>query len=199
MIDGTVGDPYDALIRAKETDIHLVMINGVPRYGTPALMTPLVPEDQTVSVGGQSRKLYLKQETADPDRGVVPLRAAASSCATRFSTSPSLRNRQRSRSPQPRRELALDAPARPIWSLALDEIQDRGEDLRPRLPFNGPRDFTGPKRAAAAAAAAPPLSTILKPIHLDPLTVADDENFLDAIEQQPNVPAPIKGGLRDLY
>jgi hypothetical protein len=39
----------------------------------------------------------------------------------------------------------------------------------------------------------------LKPIRLDPLTVADDEDFLDAIEQQPNVPVPIKSGLRALY
>jgi len=39
----------------------------------------------------------------------------------------------------------------------------------------------------------------LKPIELDPLTVADDDKFLDQIEQQPNVPAPIKNGLRALY
>ena len=102
--------------------------------------------------------------------------------------------------PAAAKKLALDATAHPVWSLALDEIQDRGEDLRPRLPFNGPRDFTGPKRAAVkVAAAAPPLSAILKPIQLDALTVADDENFLDAIEHQPNVPAAVKGGLRALY
>jgi hypothetical protein len=50
-----------------------------------------------------------------------------------------------------------------------------------------------------ALGAAPKLSTILKPIELDPLTVADDDKFLDQIEQQPNVPAPIKNGLRALY
>ena len=54
--------------------------------------------------------------------------------------------------------------------------------------LNGPRDFTGPVVAARglALAAAPKLSTILKPIELDPLTVADDDKFLDQIEQQPN-------------
>src|SRR5262249_17801950 len=97
------------------------------------------------------------------------------------------------------RKLALDAPTAPVWSLALDEIQDRGEDLRPRLPFNGPRDLTGPKRAAAKAAAAARLSTALRPITLDALSVADDEDFLDQIEAQPNVPAPVKKGLRNLY
>jgi hypothetical protein len=33
VVGGTVADPYDALIRAKETDIRLVMINGIARYG----------------------------------------------------------------------------------------------------------------------------------------------------------------------
>jgi hypothetical protein len=95
----------------------------------------------------------------------------------------------------PAKKRVLDAAPMLVWTLALDEIQDRGEDLRPRLPFAGPRDFTGPRRLPVAAAATLPLSTILKPIDLDPLTVADDENFLDAIEHQPNVPSPIKGGL----
>ena len=66
--------------------------------------------------------------------------------------------------------------------------------------WGGPADFTGAKRATAKAAlAATLLSAILKPVPLDPLTVADGEDFLDAIEQQPNVPAPIKDGLRDIY
>jgi len=43
------------------------------------------------------------------------------------------------------------------------------------------------------------LSSILKSIELDPLTVADDATFLERIAQQPNVPAPIKNGLHDLY
>ena len=46
-------------------------------------------------------------------------------------------------SPRPRRGASSTRPARPVWSLVLDEIQDRGVDLRPRLPFRGPRDFTG--------------------------------------------------------
>ena len=48
-------------------------------------------------------------------------------------------------------------------------------------------------------AAAAPLSTILEPITLDPLTVADDPNFLTMIANQPNVPDPIRTGLAQLY
>ena len=44
-----------------------------------------------------------------------------------------------------------------------------------------------------------PLSKILGPIVLDPLTVADDEAFLTLVEKQPNVPEDIRRGLRQLY
>jgi hypothetical protein len=176
------------------------MINGVARYGLPALMGPLAPENQAVSVGGQSRRLFLKQETVDPDVAVVSLLTATTRLRDALLNIAKLAKEAEKPKPAAAKPRALDAPARPVWSLALDEIQDRGEDLRPRLPFLGPRDFTGAKRAAAnAGLAAPLLSAILKPIRLDPLTVADDEDFLDAIEQQPNVPAPIKNGLRALY
>jgi len=41
VIGGKSGDPYAALLQAKETAIRLVMINGVARYGTPSLMGSL--------------------------------------------------------------------------------------------------------------------------------------------------------------
>lgn len=200
VIDSTAGDPYDALVRAKETDIRLVMINGIARYGIPALMAPLAPENQTVRVGGEVRRLFLKQATADPDVAAVSLRTATVLLRAALRDIAKLAKEAEKPRPAAAGRRVLDAPARPVWSLVLDEIQDRGVDLRPRLPFCGPRDFTGPTRAVVGVAlAAPPLSTILKPIRLDPLTVADDEDFLGAIEQQPNVPPPIKNGLRALY
>jgi len=42
-------------------------------------------------------------------------------------------------------------------------------------------------------------ATILQPIKLDPLTVADDPNFLSIIAAQPNVPEVIRTGLAKLY
>jgi hypothetical protein len=200
VIDSTTGDPYDALVRAKETDIRLVMINGIARYGIPALMAPLALENQTVRVGGEVRRLFLKQATADPDVAAVSLRTATVRLRAALRDIAKLAKEAEKPRPAAAGRRVLDAPSRPVWSLVLDEIQDRGVDLRPRLPFGGPRDFTGPTRAVVGVAlAAPPLSTILKPIRLDPLTVADDEDFLGAIEQQPNVPPPIKNGLRALY
>jgi 5-methylthioadenosine/S-adenosylhomocysteine deaminase len=200
VIDGQTGDPYEALIRAKETDLRLVMINGIARYGVPALMARLAPEDETVRVGGESRRLFLKQATGDPDVAAVSLRTATARLRSALHDIATLAMKAERPTAAAARRRALDAPSLPVWSLVLDEIEDRGVDLRPRLPFRGPRDFTGPARAAhGAARAAELLSTILKPIRLDPLTVADDADFLRAIEQQPNLPPPIKHGLRGLY
>ena len=41
VVKGTAADPYDQLIRAKEPDISLVLINGIPRFGRKPLMTAL--------------------------------------------------------------------------------------------------------------------------------------------------------------
>ena len=47
--------------------------------------------------------------------------------------------------------------------------------------------------------AAMPLSTLLRPIELDPLTVADDAKFLAKIAEQPNLPEVVRTGLAKLY
>jgi hypothetical protein len=198
VIDGKAGDPYDALIHAKETDIQLVMINGVARYGMPAEMKALTPKTQTVRVGGRTRHLYPEQETADPDVAQVSLRTAIATLREAFRNIKKLA--REAEKPKKAVRRPLDAAAGPIWTLALDEIRDTGVDLRPRLPWSGPRDFTGPKRVSrSATVAATPLSELLEPIKLDPITVADDADFLTQIEAQPNVPEPVKKGLRNLY
>ena len=200
VIDGTAADPYTALLHARETDIRLVMINGVARYGWPEVMTKLAPNDQTISVGGLMRRLFLKQETTDSDVAQMSLSNAAGALRQAFLDIAKLaKETEKPKLAMPARRL-LDAHAAPVWSLALDEICSCGVELAPRLPFGGPRDFTGPVRAPQAIAkASPPLSAILKPVKLDPLTVADDDSFLTAMKNQPNVPGPIKNGLGALY
>jgi hypothetical protein len=197
-IEGYEGDPYEALIRAKETSVKLVMINGVARYGVPDLMEALGSKGETMSVGGGKRQLFLKQATGDPDVANVSLSSARRILRTAFRDLPKLAKYLEKAKPKKAARAALDAPEPVVWSLSLDEIQPTGVDLRPRLPFNGPRDFTGPKRIAPAAASVP-LSTILKPIALDPLTVADDPDFLAKIAIEPNVPDPVRTGLAQLY
>jgi len=200
VITTVATDPYEALIRAKETDIVLVMINGIARYGVPALMQQLATDGETLRVGGQARQLYLKQESADPDVAQVPLGNASSALADALHDIARLAKETEKPVRVRSSQRLLDATEAPVWSLALDEICSCGVELGPRLPFNGPRDFTGPVRAPRAlAASAPLLSTILRPIELDPLTAADDADFLQQLLAQPNVPAALKLGLRDLF
>jgi cytosine/adenosine deaminase-related metal-dependent hydrolase len=200
VIEGTAGDPYDALIHARETDIRLVIINGIARYGDPELMAQFGPKDQDVRVAGKVRWLFLKQETADPDVAQVPLRTATRTLRKALRDIAGLAKELENVKPLIGDRLLLDAAPEPVWSLALDEICACGVEMGPRLPFDGPQDFTGPDRAPRAVTrAAPPLSTILRPLELDPLTVADDKHFLQSIAQQPNLPAEIRNGLADLY
>jgi hypothetical protein len=197
VIDGKSGDPYEAFIKARETSIRLVMINGVARYGMPALMSALGAAGSTWNVGGRTRRIFLDQQTTDPDVATVSLSSARSTLRTALRNMPGLARELEAPRSRAVSRAALDAPEPVVWSLALDEIQDTGVEFRPRLPLNGPRDFTGPEHVATRAAA--PLSTILKPVRLDPLTVADDPNFLSVIANQPNVPKPVRTGLAGLY
>jgi 5-methylthioadenosine/S-adenosylhomocysteine deaminase len=199
VVDGALLDPYDTLIHAKETDLKLVMINGIARYGVSPLMQQLAPSDQTVRVGGETRQLFLKQQSADPDVAQVALSKASSMLADAFQRIAQLAKELEKPKPA-RAQRLLDAQAGPVWSLALDEISSCGVELSPRLPFDGPGDFTGPERAPRViATSAPPLSTILKAIDLDALTVADDGNFLQRIHDQPNLPVGLKANLHTLF
>jgi len=205
VVDGAAGDPHDSLVRARETSVRLVVINGVPRYGTRELMDPLGGGDQTVRVGGETRRLFLRQETVPGEVAGLPLATARSVLSGAFRDIQKLARELESRPdtrPARRGAVPVDAPEPVVWSLALDETRDTGVELRPRLPYSGPRDFTGPEafsRRAARAAASAKLSEILRPIALDPLTVVDDGDFLDQIAGQPNVPEAVRDGLREFY
>jgi 5-methylthioadenosine/S-adenosylhomocysteine deaminase len=165
-------------------------------------MDALVPLDEAISVAGEKRRLFLKQATSDPDVGQVPLDTATETLAEAFRDIVKLvcdLERGTRTGVGRRAGAAVDQPEPLTWSLALDEIQDTGLDLRPRLPFDGPADFTGPRRTALRAAVSEPLSKVLEPVALDPLTVAEDETFLKEIGRQPNLPKAVREGLSRLY
>jgi cytosine/adenosine deaminase-related metal-dependent hydrolase len=197
VVTGRSGEPYEALIRAPETAIRLVMINGVPRYGTPGLVAALGVTGERWRVGGRERALFLEQAGGDPDVGAVSMAAARAALQDALADLPQLARDIEAR-PRTVQRAALDAAEPVVWTLALDEIRDTGVDLRPRLPFDGPADFTGPERGPALAGAAV-LSQILEAVELDPLTVADDPQFLPRIAAQPNVPQAIREGLAAMY
>ena len=199
VVDGSSGDPYEALIRAKETDLRLVMINGIGRYGFPSLMAAVGAAGESVYVGGRRRMLFLAQKTGDPDVAQVSLAQARSALRSAFRKLPKLARELE----RPRRatRAMLDASQPVVWSLALDEIHDTGVVLRPRLPLDGPEDFTGVETfvTPAARGIAAPLSEILQAVELDPLTVADDPRYLASVASQPNVPQAVRDNLASLY
>src|SRR5262249_31839085 len=55
VIDSKNGDPYDALMKSNETSIQLVVINGVPRVATPALMKGFQLKGESVKIGNTQK------------------------------------------------------------------------------------------------------------------------------------------------
>ena len=200
VITGQTGDPYTQLLRATETAIHLVMINGIARYGVPSLMQTLSASGESLRVGGELRTLFLRHDTGDPDVAAVSLRAAQQTLATALQDLPELALALERPPPVRARGVVpvLDRTEPLVWTLALDELQPTGVSLRPRLPFGPTHVRTGPSLAVARASAAP-LSTIVEPLVLDPLTVADDTEFVETLQRERNLPAEIQQGLPALY
>lgn len=64
-------------------------------------------------------------------------------------------------------------------------------------PKNEPDPPLRISRALAATAA--PLSQLLQPLKLDPLTVVDDSEFVSNLKKQPTLPDWAKIGLAKLY
>jgi 5-methylthioadenosine/S-adenosylhomocysteine deaminase len=51
-------EPFHRIVTSTEDDVHLVVVGGVPRYGTPPLMAS-APTPTTLTVGGRSMVLSL--------------------------------------------------------------------------------------------------------------------------------------------
>jgi cytosine/adenosine deaminase-related metal-dependent hydrolase len=194
-VSGTSGDPYAQLVGAKETDVRLVVIGGVPRFGLPSLFTKLgTAQTETVRIGGGVRALNLDQPSGDPVVGGITLAQAGETLKDALHRLPELALKIEHKPPS---AVAAMGGGRLTWSLALDEIEETGMEVRPRLRSARGR-ATGP-RIDRSAVTAVPLSTVLTPLELDPLTVADDDEFLDAVELQRNLPAAVRTGLRGMY
>ena len=186
--------PLSPLFGGDERTVQLVAINGTPRYGTPALMVADGPGIETLAVGGQPRVLYLAQATEDPDVAALSYANAEAKLADALQNIKAMRlEQERGRSP----EALAAAPAVRAGHprLALDEFEHTDFTQRPHLLFDGA--VTGPTDKPESST--PPISSLLGPIQLDPLTVADDAGWLDRLEHEMNLPGYLVPGLRALY
>jgi len=192
--------PVAPLFKGDERTVQLVAINGTPRYGTPALMVTDGPGLETLTVGGQPRVLYLTQATEDPDVAALGYAKARQQLADALANVQAIRLEQEAARPEPAGPEALAAAPRVQAGhprLALDEFEDTDLTQRPHLPLHGKP--TGPLDRAAAAPPGVPLSSLLSPIELDSLTVADDSTWLDRVAAETNLPGYLATALRTLY
>lgn len=188
------GGPVLPLFQGDERTVQLVAIDGTPRYGTPALMATDGPGLEKLTVGDQQRVLYLKQATEDPDVSALGYAQAQAKLKDALANIKDMRLEQEAVH-GPERLAAAPAVAAGHPRLALDEFEQTDFTQRPHLPFRGAP--TGPHDRPDAAA--PPISALLSPIALDPLTVADDATWLERVAQETNPPGYIAAGLRALY
>ena len=214
VLDGTPTDAYQQLIDATEADFHLVMINGVPRVGTPGLMKALVPGlaaaggqpgtgGESLHIHGRDRVLNLAQASADPAVAQLTVAESISLLTQSLADLPT--------AGQPAFAGAAGAAAA---AARLERAHDEGRALlaasgvvnnhmspRPHLPFHG--HLTGPNLddiretplsdgggAAAAAAAAPPAP--LPALGLDPLTAVDNDAYYTTLAAEQNIPSAIR-------
>ncbi len=190
VLSGRRNDPYAALLDARETTIILVVINGVPRYGRMSLMKNFGQGTEKLKVGSSTRLLNLMQETADPAVGALTLNEASKRLREGLGKLPELALNLEQPPPLKIRAAAPE----PQWFLLLEHEEPEGTALRPHLPLKGKETARLPVRALAA-----PLSELLTPLDLDPLTVADDKTFLDRLAGQTNLPEYVKNSLSDMY
>jgi hypothetical protein len=171
--------------------VTLVVINGIPRYGSTRLMKKFGDDGELLRVGQSSRALNLKQATADPVVGALSLSEATERLADALQRLPELGSSHRVA--QGARAASPNAPQDERWFLELDHARVDGTLVRLKPPLG-----VGESAAdVAARAAADPIPLI--PIDLDPLTVVDDHRFAALVAGQPNLPERLKRDLPRMY
>jgi len=187
VIKTTASDPYAGLLDAHETDIQLVVINGVPRFGTATLMKQAgIKKTEKVKIGGAERRLHLEQKDVDEAVGKISFAKARSTLKKALKDLKKLAKKV-----DAKRHTAI-APDPEEWHIALDEMATGDFATDP-----GTAGPVGQLQALGLGAVT--LESLVSPIVLDPPTVADDSKFLDALDQEHNLPAYLRQGLRQAY
>jgi cytosine/adenosine deaminase-related metal-dependent hydrolase len=191
-IDGRRGDPYEHLLRARESAVTLVVVDGAPRYGQPRLMQPFTA-GQTVerrSVGGADRVIDLTDASADPVIGALSLTDAEARLAEGLRTLPELARSLENPITAGAVLGASDGTTPGVWFLELDHDEVDGFTDRPALGGLDVWDGAGAATGAVplwALGAGEPLSEVLAPIDLDPLTVVDDDTYISRLAGVPEL------------
>ena len=193
------GNEYGGLIEAKERDIELVVINGVRRYGTTRNMASAGGSVEPVRVGDAVRALDL---STDPDSPLARVTLAEATqtltkvlrdlpeLAKQIATEPAAHTTARVAAT---RTAALDL-------LELDEIEELNTPVlhRGAAAAAGLPNLLG-ERVFAAADLLRAMTKPIRPIELDPLTVADDPDYVTQLREQVTLPAGFAEQVAGLY
>ena len=186
----SAADPYSALIESRETDLLLLMVDGRAVLGTPDLMSSLGQPGESIKVGTSTR--IINYGTGDPRVPTLTFAEAEAAMTDALSRLPTLLKDEKAGMGVS--HLKLAAGHKPKLRLALDEEHLTGYVQRVRLPYHG--QATGPDAVfnPAMVAAAP-----LKPLSIDPPSVADDPGYDARRQAQVNIPAAVKRHLKVYY
>ena len=180
VVEGTAGDPYDALLDA-------VVINGVPRAGTRKLMTALgLGGGEKIEVGGQERLLNLAQANADPAVAALSVAEAVDRLEKALAALPDAGAAHvLGITPSPDQAL-----------LAVEGVIDNHMSSRPHLPLAG--QLTGPNLPGARAVQAVGGPLPLPALALEPLTAVDNPAYYKTLADEVNLPVDVRDGLSAL-
>ena len=198
VLDDRDGDPFEQLVRARESSVALVVIGGVPRVGQRSLMrrfwdTTLTGADwiDEIRVGRSARQLYLEQD--DDLLDGLPLSTAVDTLRSAMARLP---------------ELAVEVDNALGTAGAVTaggHVTFAGGMAAAGDTFRVVPDFEDEDMAALidalgfATAAEPYAFWVTDPIELDPLTVVDDRQHLRTLTRARNLPEFVKRGLPAMY
>ncbi|WP_245272487.1 amidohydrolase family protein [Mesorhizobium sp. LSHC414A00] len=203
LVRGKAGDAYEHLLKADETRIDLVVIDGLPRYAIKKLTAGFSGTGEVISFAGETRYLNLDDANADEIVAGLSLKVATKTLSNAMKNLPTLAKKQAKLPPSPLMTMAMDGARRRVfgqgptpradWTLVLDQDEPPDENLRPRFDSEAPLPGTIRMSAMPTATKAP---AVLKPLELDELTVTGDPGYYPALAGQRNIPQAIKDGLQ---
>jgi hypothetical protein len=174
-INGQRGDDYLRVIEARETSVTLVVIDGIPRLGQPALMRRFGPGTEEIWTGRSRRVLNLAEQSAHDLVQGLALGEATRRLQEALANLPALAQ-------------VLDESA--TSGLFSGSADPQGVTWQVVMDF----DAEEPLLLAAL-----PLADFVQPMVLEGITVADDPWFLRKLAAARNLPAFVKRGLPPLY
>jgi 5-methylthioadenosine/S-adenosylhomocysteine deaminase len=192
VIRGQAVDSYKKLVTCSEMDVSMVVIGGVPRYGLTSIMEDLHQDGEklTLTSHGVKREWTMNLAGA-PDAAVAALtyQEAFNKLKAGLAALPN---------PDPLPVIAMGAEegGAPVeqFKLLLDNDSSEGYASRALLPLTT-ADVIGDIWAAAED-----LHTLVKPIVIDELTVAEDPHkYVDQLTAQPHLKPEFKAQLAAVY